>query len=99
MTFPYLAEFADADTLVRATLRINSAGYQPIDAFTPFPVHELSGLLDMEPSRIRWAMLIGGLSLAAFAYGLQWWSAAYAYPLNVGGAPPEQLAHVSACPV
>ena len=87
MTLSYLIEFADADTFVRAAQEIKSAGHKPVDAFTPFPVNELSEIFDMEPSRIRWAMLIGGLSLAAIAYGLQWWSAAYAYPLNVGGRP------------
>lgn len=87
MTFSYLVEFTDADTLVRAARQIKTAGYKPVDAFTPFPIHELSEVLDMEPSCIRWTMLIGGLSLAAFAYGLQWWSAAHAYPLNVGGRP------------
>ncbi|MGO4572637.1 DUF3341 domain-containing protein [Microvirga sp. 2TAF3] len=87
MTPSILAEFADAGTLVEAARRAKDAGHQLVDAFTPFPVEGLAETFGVEPSRIRWAMLVGGLALAIFAFGLQWWSAVHDYPLNVGGRP------------
>ena len=32
-------------------------------------------------------MLVAGLTMAAFAYGLQWYSSVVNYPLDVGGRP------------
>ncbi len=87
MTSPLVAEFADADALTRAARQARDSGHQLVDAFTPFPVEGLAEIFDVKPSRIRWAMLFGGMTLAALAYGLQWWSAVHDYPLNVGGRP------------
>lgn len=87
MTSPVLAEFKDAEALAEAAHRVKDSGYQLVDAFTPFPVEGLAETFSVEPSYIRWAMLICGLVLAAIAYGVQWWSAVYDYPLNVGGRP------------
>ena len=41
----------------------------------------------MQPSKIRLVMLIASIAMAAFAYGLQWYSAVVNYPLDVGGRP------------
>src|SRR4051812_35223747 len=82
-----LAEFADPESLIGAAQRIERSRYRVLDAFTPFPVEGLSDFLEMKPSRIRWAMLIGGSAVAAFFYWLQWWSAVYDYPINSGGRP------------
>ena len=87
MKSPILAEFENAEALTDAARRIKDSGHQLVDAFTPFPVEGLAETFSVQPSFIRWAMLIGGLTLAAIAYGLQWWSAVYDYPLNVGGRP------------
>jgi hypothetical protein len=87
MSGPLLAEFGDADGLLRAARRISRDGHHMIDALTPFPLPELDEVLDIKPSRIRIAMLIAGFGMAAFGYWLQWYSAVIDYPLNVGGRP------------
>lgn len=87
MSAAFLAEFADPDALSVAARRAAASGHRLVDAFTPFPVEGLAEILDAKPSRLRWAMLIAGLAGAGFFYWLQWWSAVYDYPLNVGGRP------------
>lgn len=88
MTGPLLAEFCDPRTLQDALGRIKQARHRALDAFTPYPVEGLAEELAIEPSsRIRPAMLAGGLLTAAFAFGLQWYSAVIDYPINSGGRP------------
>jgi ActD protein len=87
MTGPLLAEFKDPAGLRSALSAVREAGHRLLDAFTPFPVEGLDEDLGIRPPRIRWAMLAAGLLVAAFAYGIQWWSAVYDYPINVGGRP------------
>jgi hypothetical protein len=87
MTKPLLAEFSDAETLIRAAACLRGEGHQLLDAFTPFRLPELDGLLPVRPPRVRFAMLFGGLAMAAFAYLLQWYSSVIDYPLNTGGRP------------
>ena len=61
--------------------------YRVVDAFTPYPVEELAEVLDHRPGRIRVAMFIGGMAMAALAYGLEYYSAVINYPYNSGGRP------------
>jgi hypothetical protein len=85
MNAPLLAEFETAEKTVDAARRVVHAGHRPLDAFTPFSVAELSELIPRDRCRIRPLMLIMGLGTAAFAYWLQWYSAVFDYPLDVGG--------------
>lgn len=87
MTTSVVAEFRDPATLQDAVGHLNQAGYLALDAFTPYPVDGLAGMLGVPRSRMRTAMFAGGFGVAAFAFALQWYSAAVAYPLNSGGRP------------
>lgn len=87
MTKPLIAEFSDADSLISAAVCLKREGHQLLDAFTPFRLPELDNVLAVKPSRIRLSMLVGGLTMAAFAYFLQWYSSVIDYPLNTGGRP------------
>jgi hypothetical protein len=82
-----LAEFRDSKRLVEAARRACRSDYRLVDAFTPVPVEELHDLLEHRRSHIRAAMFIGGVAMAAFAYGLQYFSAVINYPYNSGGRP------------
>jgi hypothetical protein len=82
-----IAEFANPEVLHAALRRVKEAGHQALDAFTPYPVDGLDEDLGIARSRIRYAMLVGGLVVAACAFGLQWYSAVIDYPLNSGGRP------------
>jgi hypothetical protein len=87
MSHLILAEFRDATTLLEAARRARNAGMRPLDAHTPFKVEGMEQALGLRGSRLRTAMLIAGLTTAAFAFALQWYSAVFDYPINVGGRP------------
>jgi hypothetical protein len=87
MRLGMMAEFGSAAELVRAVTRLRAMGLDKLDAYTPYPVPELEPLLGIPRSFIPKAVLAMGLFGAVSAYTLQWWCAAVAYPLNVGGRP------------
>lgn len=87
MTNVMLAGFSDAERLTAAAHSAKRQNYRVLDAFTPYPVEGIIELLELPPSRIRYAMLIGGFAMAALAYGLEYYSAAINYPYNAGGRP------------
>jgi hypothetical protein len=82
-----MAEFNDVTTLVTAAERTTAAGYKKVDAFTPFPVHELFHALDAEDKRLPLVVLLGGIFGAFAGFGLCYWVSVIAYPLNIGGRP------------
>ncbi len=58
-----------------------------MDAFTPYPMEELSEALGHHHSRLPLIVLVGGLLGALGGYALQYWAAVIEYPMNVGGRP------------
>jgi hypothetical protein len=82
-----LAEFADANALVTATRQAYAQGYRRMDAYTPFPIEELSDALGFRKTRLPLIVLIGGILGCATGFGMQYYSAVISYPLNVGGRP------------
>ena len=82
-----LAEFNDLNEVISAVKRVREAGYRHLDAYTPFPVEELSEAMGIHHSRLPLIVLIGGIIGACAGYGLQYWTAAVDYPIIVGGRP------------
>ena len=82
-----VAEFGNPDALVHAARGARDQGFKPADALTPCPVAEIDEALGLKTSPIRWPMLVAAIAVAALAYGLEFWSAVYAYPINSGGRP------------
>lgn len=82
-----LAEFRDPEALRSAARGVTEAGYRRVDAYTPFPVEGLAEALGFYRSRMPLVALLGGLAGCALGYGLQWWTTAVEYPINVGGRP------------
>jgi hypothetical protein len=82
-----MAEFSEVTTLVDAAKRTHAEGYRRVDAFTPFPVHELFDALKLDDKRLPLAVLLGGMTGCAAGFGLCYWVSVIAYPLNVGGRP------------
>src|SRR4051794_39233667 len=87
MSDRFLCEFDTPERLLAATHVLREAGHEPLDAFTPFPIGGLETAFPPIRSRIRPTMLAVGVLVAAGFYLIQWWSAVYNYPLNVGGRP------------
>jgi hypothetical protein len=82
-----MAEFATPHDLLQAAEQAHRAGYVVIDAYSPFPIESLHEALGGKPSKLPWLVFLGGVLGAAAGYGLQYYCAAIAYPLNIGGRP------------
>jgi hypothetical protein len=82
-----VAEFEDATALVAAARRVREEGYTRTDAFSPFPIEELTEALGIRPTRLPLVVLIGGLIGCVGGYLLQYIPSVIDYPLNVGGRP------------
>jgi ActD protein len=82
-----MAEFDEVTKLVEATKRTRAEGYQKVDAYSPFPIHELFDALDAHDRRVPLLILCGGIVGCLAGFGLCYWVSTTAYPLNVGGRP------------
>jgi hypothetical protein len=82
-----MAEFDEPGPLVAAAERARLDGYRRMDAFSPFPIEELHDALGMGRTRLPLLVLLGGLFGCIGGYGLQVWTMAVSYPINVGGRP------------
>ncbi len=82
-----MAEFADPASVVAAARRVREAGYRKVDAFSPYPIEELSEALDFHKSKLPLLVLLGGAAGLVGGYGLQYWTSVIDYPLNIGGRP------------
>ena len=82
-----MAEFDTPDNLVAAARRAREEGYRKMDAYTPFPVEELSEALALGHSWMAPIVLVGGLLGAALGYFMQYYIAVINYPINIGGRP------------
>lgn len=82
-----MAEFSDANELLRAAGTIYRAGYRKIDTYTPYPVDDLASTLGHRFTAIPFIVLLGGIMGGVGGYFLQWYAMAYDYPLNIGGKP------------
>jgi hypothetical protein len=82
-----MAAFATPGELLRAADAARVAGYKRIDGFSPFPIEGLSEALGMRRTRLPWVVFCFGILGACCGYGLQYYCAVIAYPLNIGGRP------------
>ena len=85
--FGLLAEFDSATAIVSAARKAREAGYTKIDAYTPFPIHEMDDALKLKRTRLPWLVLGGGITGMLGGFALQYWASTIAYPLNIGGRP------------
>jgi hypothetical protein len=82
-----MAEFDSASDLVAAAHRTRDAGYQEMDAYSPFPIEELAEAIGFHKNGVPLVTLIGGLIGGLSGYLMQYWISAVSYPVNVGGKP------------
>jgi Protein of unknown function (DUF3341) len=82
-----IAEFEKPAELVAAARRAREAGYRSMDAYSPFPIHEMTHALELPRTKLPYLVLVGGLTGTGTALLMQWFSATVHYPINVGGRP------------
>jgi len=82
-----MAEFDSATALMEAARRTHQAGYNKIDAYSPFPIEGLAEEIGFHRDEVPLVVLIGGIVGGLTGYLMQYWMSAVDYPLNIGGKP------------
>ena len=90
-----LIEFDGPEPLAQAARLLRERGHADLDAYAPYSTEIVREALGHGRSRLPVAVFVAGLAGAVGAYGLEWYTTAYQYPLDVGGRPPHMpLAYV-----
>ena len=84
-----LAEFDNPTALIQAVQAARREGYVRMDAYTPYPIEELTEALGFTKTRLPLLILIGGLVGCFGGFFMQYYAMAVSYPLNIGGRPPN----------
>jgi hypothetical protein len=82
-----MAEFDNPTALVVAIRRARAAGYRAMDAYSPFPIEEVSEALHIHDRLLPILVFLGGLAGCVGGFALATWTSAVDYPINVGGRP------------
>jgi hypothetical protein len=82
-----LAEFKTTTELVDAARATREAGYTHTDGFSPFPIADMDEALAIPRTRIRWLILVAGITGCLFGFGMQYFANVIHYPMNIGGRP------------
>ena len=81
------AYFNNEDDLKGSAAEARLRGFNIYDVFTPYPVHGIDLAVGLKPSRLTWVAFAGGVFGLLLAVGLQTWTSAVDWALNVGGKP------------
>lgn len=82
-----VAEFERADALADALRQLSTAGYERIDAYTPYPVDAVEAALPPRRSRLPLIVLAGAIVGVLGGWFVQYLPATTFYPIDVGGRP------------
>jgi hypothetical protein len=82
-----MAEFEEPTRIVIAARRAHEEGYRKMDAYTPFPIEELTEAIGFRHTKLPLIVLIGGIIGCIGGFFLCYWASAIVYPLNIGGRP------------
>lgn len=81
-----LGVFDDEATLVDAFEKVKEKGIQPVEVYTPYPIHEILDGMGNK-TRITHAAFFYGLFAAIGILGFLTYAAGFSWPLNYGGKP------------
>jgi Protein of unknown function (DUF3341) len=82
-----MAEFDNPNDVVAAATSAYEEGYRRMDAYSPYPIEELSEAIGFHKTRLPFIVLMGGLIGCVGGFALCYWVSTTAYPLNIGGRP------------
>ena len=86
-TYGLMAEFENPSDAVQAARRVYDEGYRRIDAYSPYPVEELSEAIGVHSTKMPMIVLVGGIVGLVAGLLMQYYTHVIDYPLNVGGKP------------
>jgi hypothetical protein len=82
-----MAEFYTPHEVVEAAHKVHAAGYTKVDAYSPYPIEELSEALGLHHSPLPKIVLAGGVLGLLGGLALEYWASVIEYPMNIGGRP------------
>lgn len=82
-----LAIFETPEDLTHAIEKVKGQKYDKLEAYTPFPSHEVIHALDLPRSKIPFGTLIMCLLGGTLGFGMQAWMNGIDWPINVAGKP------------
>ena len=82
-----MAQFVSATAIVDAARRTREAGFTKIDAYSPYPIHQLDEALRLPRTKLPWLVLGGGIMGTLGGLTLEYWASVIEYPMNIGGRP------------
>jgi len=82
-----MAEFETPTALVAAARAAREKGYRKLDAYTPFPIEELTDALGLHHNKLPLIVLLGGVLGGITGYLLQYYVTVIYFPINIGGRP------------
>lgn len=82
-----IGRFASAGALKAAAEAVRDEGYRHWDAHSPYPIHGIERSMGIRPTVLPWLVFGAGLTGAAVAILLQWWTNAVDYPFLISGKP------------
>ena len=82
-----MAEFDNPTDVVAAARAAHAAGYRYVDAFSPYPIEELSEAIGVHKTHMPLIVLIGGLGGGLLGFLMQLYIEVFDFPINVGGKP------------
>jgi hypothetical protein len=82
-----MGEFHSPGAVIEAAKRVHAAGFTKVDAYSPYPIEELTEALDLHKSHLPLIVLLGGIIGFLAGWGLEYWAAVVEYPMNIGGRP------------
>lgn len=83
--------FDDEHLLLDAAKKTYAAGYRKFDTISPFPIHGMDDAMGLKRSPIPYVTFTFGVIGFLSALLLQWYTAAFDWPVNVGGKPAFSL--------
>ena len=82
-----MAEYDNPNDAVAAARTAYDEGYRRMDAYSPYPIEELSEAIGFHKTHLPLIVLIGGIVGAVGGFALCYWVSVVVYPLNIGGRP------------
>jgi hypothetical protein len=82
-----MAEFDNPTSLVEAARAAREKGYRKLDAYSPFPIEELSDALHLHHNKLPLLVLLGGIAGGLAGYLLQYYVTVVYFPINIAGRP------------
>lgn len=89
--FGMMGEFKTPEALMEAAKVFRDAGITRMDCHSPFPIDGLIEAMGRKHTKLPFLVLCGGITGLCTGLGLQIWTSAINYPINIGARPLVSL--------